>query len=339
MNKRTIPLIAAAASLALLAGCAGGDPSDTGTDAGATPAGDPTDIRYLTSFNTFGRDAYVYVAEEEGYFAEANLNVEVTPGTGSGDVIKLIASGQADFGIADINALAVSLASEELDVVAVAAIHQSSLAGQMTTASSGITDAADLVGRSFADQPGSVNETLFRAWATASGIDPTEVQFVSSTPPALPQLLASGQVDTIGQLAVGQPLIQAALPDDEAVFIPYAAELPDLYGNALIVNKDFLAENPDASAAFVDALLAGLETSVADPALTGEVLVTFQPTQNADVAAQEVEIMSEYVGTSGDIGRLDADRLEATLATLVDVGAIPEGSVGVDDLVTFDLQE
>ena len=38
---------------------------------GDTSAGSRDKIGYLTSFGTFGRDAYAYVAQEKGFFAEA----------------------------------------------------------------------------------------------------------------------------------------------------------------------------------------------------------------------------------------------------------------------------
>jgi len=55
-----------------------------------------TKVNYLTSFSTFGRDAYVYVAQELGYFKEAGLDVSINPGSGTGSVMQLISAGTAD---------------------------------------------------------------------------------------------------------------------------------------------------------------------------------------------------------------------------------------------------
>ena len=93
--------------LALVAGC------------GTTPKSaeyQRTQVNYLTSFSTFGRDAYVYVAQEKGFFDQAGLDVTITPGTGSVDVLKLVAGGRADFGIADFTATAITVAKEKLPV-------------------------------------------------------------------------------------------------------------------------------------------------------------------------------------------------------------------------------
>lgn len=43
----------------------------TGCGGTAGNTGTKQKINYLTSFNTFGRDAYAYVAQEKGFFEQA----------------------------------------------------------------------------------------------------------------------------------------------------------------------------------------------------------------------------------------------------------------------------
>ena len=129
-----------------------------------------TKVNYLTSFNTFGRDAYAYVAQEKGFFDQAGLDVTITPGTGSVDVLKLVAGGRADFGIADFTATAITVAKEKLPVTTVAAVHQKSLAAIVALEGSGISKPADLVGKKIGDQPGSTNQVMFPVYAKAAGI-------------------------------------------------------------------------------------------------------------------------------------------------------------------------
>lgn len=336
-STKIVAAIAAISTAAVLGGCATTTPTPTETTSTAPPA-EATTVRYLTSFNTFGREAYVYVADSKGYFKDANLKVEVTPGTGSVDVMKLIAGGQADIGIADFSALAITQAAQHLELTAVAAIYQSPITGLVALKSSGITSAKDMVGKSFADQPGSTNQLLFPIWAKASGIDPASVTLVPSPPPTLPQLLAAKSVDFIGQFAVGLPLIQKAVGDsDEAVFIPYSDKFPDFYGNMVVVSNSFLKENPEAVKNFVAALLKGLEYSVNNPDETADILVKAQPTQDGKVAAAEVVIMKKYVGSGADIGKMTKERVEATIKTLADAGAFEKGAPTAADLATFDL--
>jgi NitT/TauT family transport system substrate-binding protein len=307
---------------------------------GEKPAANRTEINYLTSFSTFGRDAYVYVAKERGYFDAAGLDVTITPGTGSVDVLKLVAGGRAEFGIADFTATAITLAKEKLPVTAIAAIQQRSLAAIVSLEGNGISKPADLVGKKIGDQPGSTNQVMFPVYAKAAGIDPGKVEFVPSAPPALPQLLAAGQVDGIGQFVVGKPLIEAAAKGRKAVVLPYGDLVPDLYGNALVASKEFVLNNVNQAHGFMNALLQGLEYAIAHPDEVGPILKKYQPTQDAAVAGAEVALMAPYVkpdGYSGRVGGLTEPRVEKIVRTLVEAGAIPDGSLKPSDFVSFGL--
>lgn len=307
--------------------------------AGPAERQDLAHVSYLTSFNTFGRDAYVYVAQEKGFFASRGLDVTITPGTGSVDVLKLVAAGRADFGVADFTATAITLSKERLPVTTIAAIHQKSLAAIVALEGSGISTPADLVGKKIADQPGSTNQVMFPVYAKAAGIDPAKVEFVPSAPPALPQLLAAGQVDGIGQFVVGKPLIEAAAKGRKAVVLPYGDLVPDLYGNVLVTSKEFETKSPDRARSFTDALLEGLEYAIAHPDEVGPILKKYQPTQDAAVASAEVALMAPYVrpsGYSGRVGGMTEERVEKIIRTLTEARAIPDGVVlKPGDLATF----
>lgn len=297
-------------------------------------------INYLTSFSTFGRDAYVYIAKEKNFFENEALDVTITPGTGTVDVLKLVAGGRADFGVADFTATAITVAKEKLPVTALAAIHQRSLAAIVALEGNGISKPADLVGKRIADQPGSTNQVMFPVYAKAAGIDPARVEFVPSAPPSLPQLLAAGQVDGIGQFVVGTPLVEAAAKGRKAVVLPYGDLVPDLYGNVLVTSKNLAENKPDLARRFMNVLLHALQYAIEHPDEAGEILKKHQPAQDAAVARAEIDLMRWYVkplGFQGPVGELTEARVEKVLHTLAEAGAIPAGSVRPGDLATFAL--
>lgn len=318
------------------AACSGGGGAATAGDA-AEGGGDyePASVTYLTSFSTFGRDAYAYVAQEKGFFDEVNLDVTIEPGTGSVDVMKLVAGGQADFGAADMSAVVATVANEQLPVTAVGASHQRSLAAIVSLEGHDIAEPADLEGRTIGDQPGSTNQVIFPTYAEAAGIDPSTVEFVPSAPPSLPQLLVSNQVDAIGQFVVGEPLIAAAAQGQDVVVLPYGDVLPELYGNVILTSDELAESDPELVERFVGALMKGLEYSIENPEETGRILQQAQPTQDPDVAAAEVEIMADYVRGDADVvGSMEHDRV----ARMIEIMAPAlTGDVTPEDVVTFDL--
>ena len=303
--------VAGLAVLALTAaGCSSAAPAgnDDASDSDSPEA--LTSVTYLTSFNTFGRDAYAFVALEKGFFEDAGFDVEIQP-----------ASGKADFGVGDFQAAALTIANEQIPVRIVSAIQDKSLAAIATAEGYGISEPKDLEGKKIADQPGSVNEVLFPVYAEAAGIDASKVTFVPAQPSALPQLLASRQVDAIGQFVVADGLIRGAT-GKAGVFLPFSDYLDDLYGNALFASEERAADDPDSIARFNEALHEGLEYAIENPEEAGEILAKYQPTQKADVAAGEIAAMTPYVGDATSNGVLDPARVDAILALLFDAGAI-----------------
>jgi len=290
-------------------------------------------INYLTSFSTFGRDAYAYVAKELGYFEEAGLDVTINPGGGTVGVMQLIAAGTADFGPGDAATAFIAIANEGLELKTVAAVQQHSLAAVIALESSGIRTPQDLEGRTFADAAGSTNRVLLTAYAAAAGFDASTVEFVAAAPPDLPRMLASKAVDFIGQFVVGRSLIETAA-GEPAVILPYSDYLPDLYGNMIIARTEMIEQQPEVVAAFVGALMRGLEYSIEHPEETGEILARSVDGQNPDIAADEVRIMHDYVlppGFDGHVGQIDPAKVEAMIAMLQEAGAIT-GEVSVDDV-------
>ncbi|MEO3856675.1 ABC transporter substrate-binding protein [Acrocarpospora sp. B8E8] len=313
--------IAGAAGLVLMVAACGGGGGNEGQAAGALES-----VRYLTSFNTFGRDAYAYVALEKGYFKEAGLDVDIKPGTGTVDAMKLLAGGRADFGIGDFTGTLITTAKEKLPVIAVGMVHQNSLAAIIALEEGGISTPKDLEGKTIGDQPGSTVQVTFPVYAKAAGIDASKVKFVPGAPPALPQLLASGSVDAIGQFVVGRGLIEKAAQGKKAVVLPYGEVLPDLYGNALLTSSTMAKEKPEVVKRFMAALFKGLEYSIANPEESGEILKKYQPTQNPEVAAAEVRAMAPYVAAQGQpIGAVSKAKVEANIKLLTESGAIPAG--------------
>lgn len=309
---------------------------------GSEPAapGDATKVDYLTSFSTFGRDAYAYVAKEKGFFAEADLDVVINAGSGTVDVLKLVASGRAQFGIADFTGTAITMAKEKLPVIAVAAIHQRTVAAIVGLDGGGIAEAGDLAGKTIADPPGSTVKLMFPLYAKAAGVDPGAVTFVPSAPPALPQLLVSGQVDGIGQFVVGKPLIEAAAKGRKAVVLPYGDLLPDMYGNVLVTSKKVAGSDPALVRRFSGALLKGLRYSIEHPAEAGQILQKYQPTQDAEVAGEEMRLMADYSrpdGFTGPLGAVEQSRVTTIVDLLGEAQAIPANSLRPADLVAFGL--
>jgi NitT/TauT family transport system substrate-binding protein len=304
--------------------CTGEDGDNGGEDSA------PDDVVYITAFGTFGREAYAWVALEQGYFEEANINVEIQPGTGTGDNVALVASGQAQFAVGDLTGVTLLMGTDAVEgITVIGAVHQLALIGFLSLEDeAGISSPQDLEGKSVADSSGSVGRLLFPTYAELAGINPEAVDLVDADPPQLPGLLAAGTVDAIGQFAVGVPLIQAAANGRTASFLAYSDFMSDLYGNSLVTSTELAQNDPDLVERF-------REYSIDNPQEAAEIQAQYVEEGNVEVAAAELEIMESYSRQAGTpIGAIDEVRIAQTIALLESTGAITAGLTAEDVLAS-----
>jgi NitT/TauT family transport system substrate-binding protein len=304
------------------------------------PVGARPDVRtadsidYATSFGNFGRDAYVYVAIEKGYFREADLDVSVTSGPGSVDNMKFVAAGRLDYAPVDVGALVVTRANENVPVKVVSVVHQNTMSAILSLQESGLQRPQDLVGKTLADSPASTVRVLFPLYAKKAGIDPSRVTWRDAAPPALPALLASKQVDGIGQFVVGRPLIAAAA-GKPVTALRYSDHLPGLLGIGIIASDTKIRSNPGEVRRFVRAINRGLKYALDNPAEAGRILKKHQPLVNEEVAVRELKTMKFFVETQGarkyGVGYIDVQKMKSTTSVVAN-GFRLQGKIAYRDI-------
>ncbi|SDT77159.1 ABC transporter substrate-binding protein [Actinoplanes derwentensis] len=316
---RGVAAVLAAMSVVAVAGCSGTSSEE--------PEAGKTKVKYLTAFNAFGREAYAFVADEKGYFAEQGLDVEIAIGSGSGENMAALSSGAADFAPVDSTGYILTKATGKVSgVTAISAIQQKSMVGIMTLEGNGITTPKDLEGKVMGDQEGATTTILFPTYAKLAGIDPAKVKIIPVAAPELAGALGAKKVDVIGQFVVGKPLIEKAAGGKAAVALPFSDVITDLYGHFLLTSDKIANDDPELAKKFTTALLKGLEYSIANPAEAAQILNQAQPETDAAVATKELEIMAPYVkGDGTELGTVDAARVTRVIEVLTGAGSVPAG--------------
>lgn len=317
----------------VLAAC-GGEESPEDSNGGN---GTPDRVTYLTSFGQLGRDAYAYVAQDLGFFSENGIDVTIESGAGGNPNMTTLLGGQAQFVVFDMSAAIIAKDQGTDGFTAIAAIHQLPPVALMT-GDPDIRNPADLQGRTVGIAPGTVTELLFPTWMEQANADPSQVEVIPVNPPDLVSALLSGGVDAIEQFVMGEPLIANAVGGAVNV-LAYSDFLTDLYGVCLMTTTELATDNPDLCRRFRDALLRGLEYSLANPQEAGEILVNHAPEANPEVAGRELELMRSYSEPlSGPLGTIDPVRLGRAISLLHSAGAISvDTALEPEDLADFSL--
>jgi NitT/TauT family transport system substrate-binding protein len=234
--------------LLLLASCAGGG--------GQGGGGDQESVTLRLDFAIDGLHAPFFVAQEKGWYEEEGLDVNIVPGQGSADTVKVTGAGRSEFGVADAATMSTGV-SQDVPVKMVAVILRESPAVTVSLKGSGIEQPTDLRGKSIGDAQQSSTATLLPAFLNRNGMDPEDVKFVGMGFESRVPALLDGNVDAI--LGFIQEFVNI---QDQVNFMPWYQHGIDAYSSGIIVNEQFLEENPETVRAFVAASIRGLEYTI-----------------------------------------------------------------------------
>lgn len=285
------------------------------------------EVVYLTSFGDTSRENYARVADKMGFFTEAGLSVTIEAGAGGDSNNGALAAGQANFAAVDSSgALTRYVNGEDDSFQVLAAVHQQWPMALLALEDTGIERARDLNGRTIGLAAGTIAERIFPTWAElAPGVDPEAVTVRATNPQTQEQELIAGQLDAIALFSVSAPGVEQKADGRTVTAISWSPQLPDMYGNVIVASKQYVANNPDVTQRFIEALMRGLEYTLEHPEEAAEFLVADIPVEDAEVAERETRGMAEFVYaglTDEPVGYIDMDRLARQLALLSSVGEI-----------------
>jgi NitT/TauT family transport system substrate-binding protein len=318
VRRRTF--VVAGIAVAAAGGC-GRSKDDTGTPVKAT---------LLTSYGMRGRDAFAFVARENGHFSAAGFDVAIEPGGDLAANLRRLQGGGPVFAALDLTAslLAAATPASQRGFSFLAGIHQRTTAAILAPGGGSIGAPRDLGGKTLADLPGTAVRALFPTYARLAGIDATRTTWVNATPQAMAGDLSKGKVAGIGDTVAGRRAVEAATHGRTAVVLAYSDELQDLYGDALATSAAYGQAQPDRARKFAAALLQGLAEAIDDPAAAGAIMHKYAPDVTAEAAAAELTLMAPYVRSAAEgipVGALDANRVARSIAVLQGTGQIGPG--------------
>ena len=268
-----------------------------------------------------GPAAPYFVAVDKGYFSDADLSVEVSPGKGSLDAIPKVATGAFPVGMADVNALVRFLDQNPgAPVTAVMIIYDKPPFAIVGRKSLGVENPKDLEGRILGAPPPDGAWAQFPIFANETGIDVSAVNVEPVGFPTREPMLAEGNVAAVTGFSFSSylNLVRLGVPEDDISTILMADHGVDLYGNAIIVNTEFAEKNPDAVKGFLEGVAKGWVDAIADPAAAMPSLTKRNPAADAELEQRRLQlaidanVVTDYTSANG-MGGIDQDRFNNAL--------------------------
>lgn len=279
-----------------------------------------------------------YLAQQRGYYSEAGLVVtfenKIDP-----DLIALVGQGALDIGVADGTSV-IPAVSQGIPIRYVATLYGTYPSIVFAKASSGITSAADLAGRTIGI-PGKYGSSwiMLQALLKSAGLTPDDATILDY--PDFGQGIAVQQdaVDAATGFANNEP-VQLERTGEKAVVL-HVDGVVALQGPGLIAGTTTLDAKRDAVAAFVAATLRAMTEIAADPAVGLEAALVAVPELAAD-RPKQAAILDATIATwspasgGGQFGAIDRAGWGASITYLATLGLVPN-PVTVDQLVRDDL--
>jgi NitT/TauT family transport system substrate-binding protein len=280
-----------------------------------------TQVNFALDWKFEGPSAPYFAAIDNGHFAQAGLSVEITAGQGSLNAIPKVATGAFPVGFADINSLIKFLDQNPgAPVIAAMMVYDKPAFAIVGRHSQGVSTPADLEGSVLGAPPPDGAWAQFPIFAQANGLDVSKITVEPVGFPTREPMLAEGKVDSITGFSFSSylNLVRLGVPEDDISTILMADYGVDLYGNAVIINTDYAAENPDIIKGFLAGVAAGWKDAIADPATAVESLIKRNPAADAGLETRRLQlaidsnVVTDYTTANG-MGDIDDARFASSL--------------------------
>lgn len=207
------------------------------------------DLSLQLNWKAGGDHAPVYYALQQGWYADAGVELQVRQGSGSGAAAKALEVGQAEMAIID-TPTALQFMAKGAPIKGVFVAYNDNAAGVYWKKSSGIKSVTDLKGRKLGAPAFDAVRQMWVPIAGALGLAPDDVEWVNLQPTAKVAALQSGAVDATTHFYSVHFIYEDIFGDDLG-FALLRDEGMNNYSLAYFASDDTLASKKEAVKATV----------------------------------------------------------------------------------------
>lgn len=300
MKKRIFAVFAAFALL--LSGCASSQTAAGDTQAEGAGEDELRELTVVLDWYPNALHAFLYQAEQAGYFAEEGLTINIQPPAGVNDAMSMVAAGKADIGLYYQQDVIQARVEQGVPVKSIAAVVQAPLNIILSLKEKDITEPADLAGKTVGYAGTELSEALVHSIMQKSGQDPNSVELIDVGFDLMSSMV-TGNVDaTIGCL-VNHEVPQMEKEGFEVnYFFPDDFGVPQYYEGIFLANDDMIENEPEVLAGFLRGCQKGFEDFKNDTDAVLQVLLDNQDESNfpldPDVEKQSCQTLLPLMETA-----------------------------------------
>lgn len=275
-------------------------------------------LDYVANTNHTG----LYVALDQGYYAEEGLNVSIIEPT-EGATATLVAVGKGDFGVSYQEDVTMALASADpLPIRAIAAVIQHNTSGFATYAGKGIASPADFEGKTYAGWGGPGEEAVLRAVMKQEGADFSKLNMVISDGSGFAALQKQADIMWFFEGWDNVKCRMADFPIDYMELRRLDSRL-DYYTPVLITGERMIEEKPEVVRAFLAATARGYAFAESNPERSAAILQTYAPDYDLEMLTlSQTYLSAKYSEDAQRWGEMKDEVWDGYTGLLVEYGVI-----------------
>lgn len=341
MLRRNITTALSVAGVLMLSACGGPAAQEAANVEDNSDAGEGNSVTIAMVTSSCLGLFPTYVAQEEGFFDEEDVSVDIEVVNGSSAVLQAMLSGQADLGTPGPIPV-IQAQSRGEDVKYVANVNPGGNFMLVAPDGEGIADASQLEGKTIGVATADGGEVSFlETIMRASGLeeDSYEVMTVGEGGQAVAGF-TRGDIDAYSASIDGVATIEQAgieLTDISGDATNY------LFGNGLVAEADFIESDGETIAAFGRAYNQATEFGLDNPDAVIEACGKYQPQEVEDeeyaTALLEASRTTVTSPDGAEFGYSNPEYWEMLIADAETSGEIEEGAVEAEELFTNEFVE
>jgi putative hydroxymethylpyrimidine transport system substrate-binding protein len=294
-----------------------------------TGKGEPEKLTLDLDFYPNPDHAGIYMAQEEGFFKEAGLDVTIDSPSDPSAPIKDVAAGRADLGIS--YEPEVALAREQgLDVVSVAALVNQPLTSLIWLKGSGkdaIKGVADLKGKTVSYAGIPYQEAFMKTILGRAHLSLSDIKLVNVGFGLLPSLISGSAQAMLGGYSNVEGVDLRERSKEPEITTVDQLGVPTYDELVLVARRSTLEEDGQKIRLFISALRRGTEAAVNDPKAATEAVLAANSSLEPKLTEAEIQATLPLLGarTAGKpFGYMDPQEWEAFAAWMHDEELISE---------------
>ena len=305
----------------ILLGCANGQ------------LGDLTPVTLMLDWVPNTNHTGIYVALENGWYAEEGLQVEVVQPSEGSTPVQVAAAGKADFAIS-YQEEATNARVESIPLVSIAAIIQHNTSGFAAPTSKGISRPRDFEGKRYGAWGSPMERAMLDALMSCDGGDVDKVEFVN-VGWADYFVVTERDVD-FAWIFYGWTGIEANLrgkPLDIVMLKDWGRCVPDYYTPIIVTSEAEIAEKPEVVRGFIAATARGYEYAIEHPDESAEILLRHAPESDPElVMRSQLWLSRQYRADASRWGEQELDVWQRYADWMVEQGVL---STSIDAAQAF----